>query len=100
MKDTTRTLIILHTAVFLAGWTGIFGRLIALSGIPLVWYRILVSVVTLALVMAVGGRLHKVARPALLRGTRSQVRGLPARTGTVRKEYLAFRGVSWRFLWM
>ena len=67
MKDTTRTLIILHTAVFLAGWTGIFGRLIALSGIPLVWYRILVSVVTLALVMAVGGRLHKVARPALLR---------------------------------
>ena len=69
MKDTTRTLILLHTAVFLAGWTGIFGRLIALSGIPLVWYRILVSVPALALVMAVSGRLHKVARPALLRIT-------------------------------
>ena len=67
MKETTRTLIILHTAVFLAGWTGIFGRLIALSGIPLVWYRILIGVATLALVMAASGRLHKVALPALLR---------------------------------
>lgn len=35
------TLILLHLAVFLAGWTGIFGRLISLSGLPLVWYRIL-----------------------------------------------------------
>ncbi len=67
MKETTRTLIILHIAVFLAGWTGIFGRLISLSGIPLVWYRILVSVPTLAMVMALSGRLHKVPRPALLR---------------------------------
>ena len=67
MKETTRTLIILHTAVFLAGWTGIFGRLIALSGIPLVWYRILIGVATLALVMAASGRLHKVALQALLR---------------------------------
>lgn len=67
MKETTRTLIILHTAVFLAGWTGIFGRLIALSGIPLVWYRILIGVATLVLVMAASGRLHKVAFPALLR---------------------------------
>ena len=67
MKETSRTLIILHTAVFLAGWTGIFGRLIALGGLPLVWYRILVSVVTLVLFLAFAGRLHKVARPALLR---------------------------------
>ena len=67
MKETSRTLIILHTAVFLAGWTGIFGRLVALGGLPLVWYRILVSVVTLVLFLAFAGRLHKVARPALLR---------------------------------
>ena len=67
MKETSRTLIILHTAVFLAGWTGIFGRLIALGGLPLVWYRILVSVVTRVLFLAFAGRLHKVARPALLR---------------------------------
>lgn len=33
-----RVLWILHTAVFLAGWTGIFGRLISLAGLPLVWH--------------------------------------------------------------
>ena len=60
MKDTTRTLIILHLAVFLAGWTGIFGRLISLGGLPLVWYRMLVSIVTLVLVLALTRRLHKV----------------------------------------
>ena len=66
MRENTRTLLILHTAVFLAGWTGIFGRLISLGGLPLVWYRILVSVATLALVLAVLGRLHKVGARALL----------------------------------
>ncbi|MBR1539293.1 MAG: DMT family transporter [Bacteroidales bacterium] len=66
MKENTRTLIILHTAVFLAGWTGIFGRLISLGGLPLVWYRILVSVTTLAIVLAFLGRLHRVSRRALL----------------------------------
>ena len=30
MTKETKTLILLHTAVFLAGWTGIFGRLITL----------------------------------------------------------------------
>ena len=67
MKETTRTLIILHTAVFLAGWTGVFGRIISLGGLPLVWYRIQVSVVTLAAVLALMGRLHKVRRPAMLK---------------------------------
>lgn len=50
-KDT-KTLILLHTAVFLAGWTGIFGRLISLGGLPLVWYRIMVSVAVLAIVLS------------------------------------------------
>jgi len=67
MKDTTRTFIILHLAVFLAGWTGVFGRIISLGGLPLVWYRIQVSVVTLAIVLAAMGRLHKVRLPALLK---------------------------------
>lgn len=54
----TRILIILHLAVFLAGWTGIFGRLISLGGLPLVWYRMMVSVVVLASVLALMCRLH------------------------------------------
>jgi len=54
-----RPMILLHTGVFLAGWTGVFGRLISLSGLPLVWYRIMVSVVVLAGVMALMKRLHR-----------------------------------------
>ena len=64
-KDT-KTLILLHTAVFLAGWTGIFGRLISLGGLPLVWYRIMVSVAVLAIVLAIMGRLHKVGWKAFV----------------------------------
>ena len=39
----TKTLVILHTAVFLAGWTGILGRMISLGGLPLGWYRMMFS---------------------------------------------------------
>jgi drug/metabolite transporter (DMT)-like permease len=37
----------LHTAVFLAGFTGILGRLITLNEALLVWYRLLIAVFTL-----------------------------------------------------
>ena len=59
MNCETRPMLLLHSAVFLAGWTGIFGRLITLSGLPLVWYRVMVSVVVLALVLALTKRLHR-----------------------------------------
>lgn len=62
MSNQPRPMILLHTAVFLAGWTGIFGRLITLSGLPLVWYRIMVSVVVLTLVLAFMKRLHRIGR--------------------------------------
>ena len=51
MKLKTRTLILLNIAVFLAGWTGIFGRIISLGGLPLVWYRSMIALVTLAAVL-------------------------------------------------
>ncbi|MDD2793860.1 MAG: DMT family transporter [Sediminibacterium sp.] len=40
-------LIKLHTAVFLVGFTGILGVLIQLSEMPLVWYRIMITVISL-----------------------------------------------------
>lgn len=40
-------LIKLHISVFLAGFTGVLGRLISLNEGPLVWYRIMITVVTL-----------------------------------------------------
>ena len=53
MKLKTRTLILLNIAVFLAGWTGIFGRIISLGGLPLVWYRSMIALVTLAAVLII-----------------------------------------------
>lgn len=59
MNERTKTLFILHVAVFLAGWTGIFGRWISLAGLPLVWYRVIVSVIVMTVVMGIGGKLHR-----------------------------------------
>lgn len=61
MGKRTTTIALLHLAVFLAGWTGIFGRWIALDGLPLVWERIIISMLTLTAVMALTGRLHRLA---------------------------------------
>ena len=66
MTKETKTLILLHSAVFLAGWTGIFGRVITLGGLPLVWYRMMVSVATLGLVLAFARRLHRLSWKAFL----------------------------------
>lgn len=66
-QRNTRTLLLLHLAVFLAGWTGIFGRVISLDGLPLVWYRVLIALPTLLLVLAALGRLHRSTRGAVAR---------------------------------
>lgn len=49
----------LHTGILLAGATGVFGRLISLSELPLVWYRMIIATGVLAAVLAVGGGLHR-----------------------------------------
>ncbi len=67
LTENTRTQAVLHTAVFLAGWTGIFGRLISLDGLPLVWYRLIVSVITLAAVLAAAKKIHPVKAADALR---------------------------------
>ena len=67
MKEKTLTLIILHIAVFLAGWTGIFGRLVSLGELPLVWYRMMTSVVVLAAVLGFMHKLHKTPIRAILK---------------------------------
>lgn len=67
MNPRSRTLILLHIAVFLAGWTGIFGRIISLGGLPLVWYRSMVAVAALAAVLALSRRLHRVNAAAIIR---------------------------------
>ena len=51
----------LHFAVFLAGFTGILGRLIALNEGWLVWYRLLISSVTMWIVFSLAGKLQQVS---------------------------------------
>ena len=67
MTDKNRTLLLLHLAVLLAGATGLFGRLISLSGLPLVCYRVIVSIIFMILFMAVTGRLKRIPRTHFLK---------------------------------
>ncbi len=48
----------LHVAVLLAGFTGIFGKLISLNEIPLVWFRVLFS----AIILFFGLKLLKIKK--------------------------------------
>ena len=63
-RDTTRALWQIHLCVLLWGFTAILGKLITLPALPLVWWRMLIVVVALALL------------PRVWRG----VRAMPART--------------------
>lgn len=53
-----KSYLVLHTAVLLAGFTGVFGKLITLNQIPLVWFRVLLSTIILFLVL----KLFKIER--------------------------------------
>jgi len=50
----------LHIAVFLAGFTGIFGRLIHLNEGLLVWYRLFLTAGTMWILFSVMGKLHRI----------------------------------------
>ena len=41
MTETEKGFVQLHTSVLLAGFTGLFGRLITLNEVDIVWYRML-----------------------------------------------------------
>ena len=51
----------LHVAVFLAGFTAILGKLIGLNEGLLVWYRLLITVLTLALILFFKKQLQRIA---------------------------------------
>ena len=62
-----KALLSLHAAVFLAGFTGILGRLITLNEGWLVWWRLFITSCTLAIVFLFTGRLQKVVLSLHLR---------------------------------
>ena len=56
----------LHTMVFVLGFTGIFGKLITLETIHLVWYRMLIAFITLAVFLAFKNQLFSIKRKDFL----------------------------------
>lgn len=59
-------LIKLHIAVFLWGFTGVLGRLITLNAPLLVWYRLLITVITLFVLLLATNKLEKLSANKIL----------------------------------
>jgi drug/metabolite transporter (DMT)-like permease len=57
----------LHIAVFLAGFTGILGRLITLNEAMLVWYRLLITVLTLWVLYVLQRKVHRISLASVTR---------------------------------
>src|SRR5882762_3188072 len=62
-----KALILLHLSVFLAGFTGVFGKLISLNAGLISWYRLFLSGLMLLLILAVSGKLKKIGFKDVLR---------------------------------
>lgn len=56
----------LHISILLAGATGLFGRLISINELPLVHWRVLFATLTLAIVLAMQKKLHRLPTRHLL----------------------------------
>jgi len=59
-------LVKLHLAVFLAGFTGIFGRLITLNEGLISWYRLFISALVLALLIGIKGISIQVSKKTMI----------------------------------
>jgi len=57
----------LHVAVFLAGFTGILGRLITLNEGMIVWYRLLLTSVTMWILFGLRKKITRISRKDILR---------------------------------
>jgi len=51
----------LHISVLLAGCTGLFGKIISLNEGLLVWYRLMLTVLLITVILVVGNKLRKVS---------------------------------------
>src|SRR6266498_5705894 len=62
-----KALIQLHIAIFLAGFTGVLGRLITLNEGLLVWYRLLITAITMWIIFSLTGKLQKISFKDILK---------------------------------
>ena len=61
MKPTSRAYLELHIAVFLFGFTAILGDLISLSATVLVWWRVLITCISLFILLRFGRKMTKLS---------------------------------------
>jgi len=61
MKPTTKAYLELHIAVFLFGFTAILGDLISLSATLLVWWRVLLTCISLFFLLRFGKKMTKLS---------------------------------------
>ncbi len=61
MKPSTKAYIELHIAVFLFGFTAILGDLISLSATLLVWWRVLITCISLFFLLQFGKKMSKLS---------------------------------------
>ena len=61
VQARSRSLLEIHLAVFLFGFPGLFGKWLALSPVLIVFGRVLFASLTLAAVMALGGRSFRIS---------------------------------------
>lgn len=66
LADNIKSYIYLHIIVFIWGFTAILGHLITLEALPLVWYRILIAVVTLGLMFIFKKQTLKASRANII----------------------------------
>ncbi len=58
LSDTNKAFVKLHTAILLAGFTGIIGKLIDMGEVMLVWYRMLMTTVIFGLILLARGKFE------------------------------------------
>lgn len=66
MRPKTKAYIELHIAVFLFGFTAILGDLISIESIPLVWWRVLITCISLFFLINLFKTIRKIPRKLLL----------------------------------
>src|SRR6202007_600642 len=66
-KKMKQAYIKLHIALILAGFTGIFGKLITLNAALISWYRLFFSALIMLLFFAVKGKFAAIANSAKLK---------------------------------
>ena len=53
MQSQLKYFLALHIIIFLWGFTGIIGQLVSMEAVPIVWYRVVIAMVSLAIIIPI-----------------------------------------------